>query len=174
MMRMIKPASPLFLFFCVFLFSCTKEPPAEAALAGDPVFYASQTDEALREIGRRARETLPVFIRKLQSPGKDERDFRIKYPFAADPGSGISYEHLWLGDISFKDGLYYGTILNQPYHVTGLKAGDLTAFSMDTISDWMYTRGDAIVGGLSAKYLIERIPELDRDADISAYYRRFR
>jgi uncharacterized protein YegJ (DUF2314 family) len=45
---------------------------------------------------------------------------------------------------------------------------------MDTISDWMYTRGEAVIGGLSVKYLIERIPELDRDADISAYYRRFR
>lgn len=139
----------------------------------DPVLYASQSDERLAEISRRARETLPVFIRKLQTPAEDEGNFRIKYPFAADPGSGLSREHLWLGDITFKDGLYYGTILNEPYYITGLKAGDVTVFDIETISDWMYTRGEAIIGGLSVKYLIERIPELDRDAGISAYYRRF-
>jgi uncharacterized protein YegJ (DUF2314 family) len=169
---MIKRAL-LLLIPGLLLFSCGSGGPAEPAGVRDPVLYAGQSDEALKEISRRARETLPVFIRKLQNPAEDEGNFRIKYPFASDPGSGFGHEHLWLGNITFKDGRYYGTILNKPYYIAGFSAGDLTAFDIDSISDWMYTKGNAILGGLSTKYLIERIPELDRDAETSAYYRRF-
>jgi uncharacterized protein YegJ (DUF2314 family) len=169
---MIKRAL-LLLIPVLVLFSCGSGSPAEPAGVRDPVLYVGQSDEALKEISRWARETLPVFIRKLQNPAEDEGNFRIKYPFASDPGSGFGHEHLWLGNITFKDGRYYGTILNKPYYIMGLNAGDLTAFDIDSISDWMYTKGNAILGGRSTKYLIERIPELDRDAETSAYYRRF-
>jgi uncharacterized protein YegJ (DUF2314 family) len=165
--------SLLLLFPVVFLCSCGGDASSGSAALRDPVLYASQSDEALGEISRRARESLPVFIRRLQNPAGDEGNFCVKYPFASDPESGFSHEHLWLGDISFKDGLYYGTVLNRPYYVTGLGLGDLTVFDIDAISDWMYTKGEAVIGGLSIKYLIEGIPELDRDAGMSAYYRRF-
>jgi uncharacterized protein YegJ (DUF2314 family) len=171
---MIKAVPALLLVSALLLCSCGRDVPPEAAAMEDPVLYANQSDEALQEISRRARETLPVFIRQLQDPGQDEQDFRVKYPFPSDPGSGFNREHLWLGNITFKDGLYYGTILNKPYYIAGLNIGDVTAFTIDDISDWMYTKGDAVVGGLSIKYLIEQIPDLDRDAGMSAYYRRFR
>jgi uncharacterized protein YegJ (DUF2314 family) len=170
---MIKAAPVLLLFPALFLYSCGRDAPPEAAAMEDPVLYADQSDEALQEISRRARETLPVFIRQMQAPAKDEKDFRVKYPFPSDPGSGFSREQLWLGNITVKDGLYYGTILNKPYYIAGLNIGDVTVFTLDDISDWMYTKGDAVVGGLSIKYLIEQIPDLDRDAGMSAYYRRF-
>jgi uncharacterized protein YegJ (DUF2314 family) len=171
---MIKTAFFLLLFPALLLFSCGESVPSESAAQREPVLYADQADEALREIRRQAQETLPVFIRKLQTPTRDEKNFRIKYPFPSDPGSGFSSEHLWLGNITFKDGQYYGTVLNKPYYIKDLDTGDVTVFTIDDISDWMYTKGDAIVGGLSIKYLIEQIPELDRDAGMSAYYRRFR
>jgi uncharacterized protein YegJ (DUF2314 family) len=166
------------MFLSLLLSCCGKsDAPSTGAQrpvsAVDPVFQISGSDEQLHAIARRARETLPEFIRKLQNPGPGERDFRIKYPFRADTGSGFTDEHIWLTDITFKEGGYYGTIANQPYYVSRLNAGDQVSFYIDDISDWMYRRGEAIIGGLSIKYLIEQTPEIDRDAAASAWHARF-
>jgi uncharacterized protein YegJ (DUF2314 family) len=163
----------ILLFSVVLLFSCEKKPPIPAAPPRDPTLALSQSDGTLLEIRRRARETLPVFIRKMQNPEPGEGDFMVKYPLPADKRSGFRHEELWLGDIGFNDGRYSGVLVNQPYHVSAYRAGDRVFFAIDDVSDWMYTRDGRIVGGLSIKYLIEGIPELDRDAAASAWYERF-
>jgi uncharacterized protein YegJ (DUF2314 family) len=163
----------ILLFFAVFLFSCEKKTPGPGAIPRDPALALSQSDGTLREIGLRAREELPVFIRKMQKPGPGEGGFMVKCPFPADQGSGFRHEELWIGEIDFEDGRYSGVLINQPYHIGACRAGDRVFFSLDDISDWMYTRDGRIVGGLSVKYLIEGIPELDRDAAASAWYESF-
>jgi uncharacterized protein YegJ (DUF2314 family) len=129
--------------------------------------------EELNQIIRQARETLPEFIEKINNPGSDEGNFQVKYPFPADPGSGFSYEHIWLRDIRLQDGVYYGTISNQPYHCDGLVLDGEVPFLIENISDWMYTRGEKIIGGRSIKFLIESIPDPDRSAETAAYYEKF-
>jgi uncharacterized protein YegJ (DUF2314 family) len=116
---------------------------------------------------------MPSFLRKLQNPGPGEANFMVKCPFPADEGSGFRFEEIWLRDISFAGGVYSGALANQPYYVGPLKTGGRVSFAIDDISDWMYTKDGRIVGGLSIKYLIEGIPELDRDAAASAWYGRF-
>jgi uncharacterized protein YegJ (DUF2314 family) len=46
-------------------------------------------------------------------------------------------------------------------------------FSIEKISDWMYLKDGRIVGGESIKYLIERISETERDAELIAFYQLF-
>ena len=130
-------------------------------------------DEALNIIREKAQDAFPQFIRRLQSPSPGEDMFRVKYPFPADPGSGFTVEHLWLKDIRFRDGRYYGVVTNQPFHIAGINQGDLVPFLPDDISDWMYLKDGYIVGGLSIRYFISGIPELDRDRILSAYYQQF-
>ncbi|MDR2403709.1 MAG: DUF2314 domain-containing protein [Spirochaetaceae bacterium] len=163
----------ILLLFAVLLFSCEKKAQIPAAIPRDPTLALSQSDEILREISLRAREELPVFIRKMQNPGLGEGDFMVKHPFPADERSGFRYEELWLGEIRFDHGRYSGVLVNQPYHISAYKAGDRVFFAIDDISDWMYTQDGQIIGGDSIRYLIEGIPELDRDAATSAWYERF-
>jgi uncharacterized protein YegJ (DUF2314 family) len=109
----------------------------------------------------------------LQRPGKGERNFRVKYPFAAEEESGFRYEELWLRDITFKEGMYYGEVSNQPFHIRDLSIGSRMPFYGDTITDWMYEQDRTIVGGRSIKYLIEQTSELDRDPDLTEWLARF-
>jgi uncharacterized protein YegJ (DUF2314 family) len=127
----------------------------------------------LNQISREAREGFPDFINKMQNPGPDEGDFQVKYPFEAEPGSAFGYEHIWLKDIFFKDGRCYGTLSSRPYYLGSLRAGDIVPFEADLISDWVYVKAGKIAGGRSIQYLIEQIPEPDRDAGTRAVYRMF-
>ncbi|GHV92734.1 hypothetical protein AGMMS50268_32370 [Spirochaetia bacterium] len=138
--------------------------PAKAA-GSDPTAPLSRSDETLARIARDARDRLPLFIRRVQSPLPGDGNFRVKYPFAAKNGSGFSHEQIWLAGITFQEGRYYGIVSNSPYYVTGLKTGDRVPINIEEITDWMYTKNGVIEGGISIKYLLEQIPTPDRTAE---------
>jgi uncharacterized protein YegJ (DUF2314 family) len=156
------------LYAALILSSCEK-PPAPVPERG--AVKITRSNSELDQIILRARETVPEFIEKLNAPGEDEGNFQVKYPFKADPESGFAYEHIWLRDIRLKDGVYYGTITNQPCYCGGLTLGEVVSFSIENISDWMYTQGGTIIGGRSIKLLIEGLP--DPDAEAAAFYEKF-
>ncbi|MDR1586523.1 MAG: DUF2314 domain-containing protein, partial [Treponema sp.] len=142
-------------------------------VVSDPTLHLNQDDEALDRIARNARDTLPVFFRRLLRPAKGESNFRIKYPFKTDPGSGFDTEQLWLSGIDFRGGVYYGVLSNTPYYIASMKRGDTLPFSADEITDWMYTKDGKIIGGLSIKYLLEQIPEHERSREQRALLEMF-
>jgi uncharacterized protein YegJ (DUF2314 family) len=137
------------------------------------VIPVSPPPEELNHIICQARETIPEFIENLNHPAPDRGNFQVKYPFEADPGSGFSHEHIWLTDIRADNGSYYGTLSNEPRYCTGLIRGAEVPFLIENISDWMYTRGETIIGGRSIKFLIEGISEAERNAETAAYYKKF-
>ena len=146
---------PLFLLCAVLLLSCEKssETPVVATMS------VYQDDMEIQRIAEDARNTLPVFFRHLARAG---RDCYVKYPFAADGDGGIDREQVWLTDIQFSSGRYFGVIANAPRHLSGMNRGDRVVFDMDAITDWMYVRDGKITGGESIKYLLEKIPESRR------------
>jgi uncharacterized protein YegJ (DUF2314 family) len=121
-----------------------------------------QTDKDLAQIAEEARNTLPGFFRQLTRADTKEEHFCIKYPFKADEGSGVNMEQVWLTDIHFKNGIYYGFLASAPRHLSGMKKGDKVMFDTDTVTDWMYVRGGRIIGGDSIKYFLKKIPEDQR------------
>jgi uncharacterized protein YegJ (DUF2314 family) len=164
----------LVVFIGIFLFSCGKIPDLlvffskEAPKGGDSTFHTDSNNDEIADIALRARDTLPFFLRHLRQPGIGERDFRVKYPFPADNGSGFLYEQLWLGDIRRGEESYTGVVLNTPFYVSGLSQGDRRAFNTGEITDWMYIRKGKITGGKSIKYLLEQIPPTERNAEEQA------
>jgi uncharacterized protein YegJ (DUF2314 family) len=166
-----------FLLAALILLSCgeaARQVRGRFPAAGpDPTLHLDRDDPELRRIAEEARDTLPVFIRRLQSPLEGDGNFRIKYPFRTDDGSVFGREQLWLENIGFKDGAYHGTPANTPFYVPALKAGDTVTFQIDNITDWMYTRRGKIIGGRSIKYLLDRIPEHERDDEQRAILAMF-
>jgi uncharacterized protein YegJ (DUF2314 family) len=120
-----------------------------------------QEDEEILQIAEDARDTLPGFFRHLIRPGTGEKQFCVKYPFAMDNNSGM--EQVWLTGIYFKNGKYHGVLANSPRQLSSIKKGDTVTFEADSITDWMYVRGDKIIGGYSIKYLLEKIPVNQRN-----------
>jgi len=130
---------------------------------GESTIIADQGDLEILRIADDARAGLPEFFRRLARSETGESNFSVKYPFTADGDSGVDTEHIWLTGIHFKDGRYYGTLAGTPVYVSGIKRGDTVVFIADNITDWMYVRNGKIVGGLSIKYLLEKIPETRRN-----------
>jgi len=156
---------PLLLLCAVLFASCDKQPsPAvfdrqsEAALV-----QLDRDDGEILKIAGEARDTLPVFFRRLTGAGALKDSFYIKYPFESDAGSGVNTEQLWLTGISFKDGKYYGVLAGTPVSLSGMRKGDTVIFDTGSVTDWMYISNGKIAGGRSVKYLLEKIPEDQRD-----------
>ena len=162
-------AAVLLLLACVFLSSCEKLPlrlprlgvPLPSADGGTraETLHVDRDDEELATIALDAQESLPEFFRHFLRPAKGEQNFQVKYPFRADPDSGFANEQLWLSDIHFKGGAYYGSLANNPFYAAPMKKGDIVPFYMSQITDWMYTSNGKIIGGRSIKHLIEQIPK---------------
>jgi uncharacterized protein YegJ (DUF2314 family) len=135
------------------------------AVEADPTQHRDQADEGLSIIAENARNTLPIFFRRLQSPLRGDGNFRIKYAFKTGEGSAFSREQVWLSDIRYKDRSYSGVLVSAPYYISGLARGDRVDFNIEEVTDWMFTREGKITGGLSIKYLLEQIPEYERDEE---------
>lgn len=121
-----------------------------------------QYNPVLSAIAREARAGLPVFFRHMIRPEAGESHFYIKHPFTEFSEMGVSTEQIWLTDIRFRDGRYYGALANNPVFLSGMRRGDTVHFSADEVTDWMFLRNGEIVGGQSIKYLLQQIPEEQR------------
>jgi uncharacterized protein YegJ (DUF2314 family) len=150
-----------------------KRTPGSSGGAADLTLHLDQNDEELLRITKDARDTLPVFFRHLLRPAKGEAGFCVKYPFRTDSGSVFGMEQLWLSDITFKNGVYYGVISNIPYYIGSMKRGNTVSFSAGEITDWMYTSGGKIIGGRSIRYLLEQIPGHERSEEQRALLKMF-
>ena len=128
----------------------------------DKTVKVANEDTTMNSLIEEARATSHVFFEQMQKKENDERDFSVKYPFETDPGSKESTEHIWLINIKIKDGTYYGTISNEPYHIKKLKMMDIVAFDPTKISDWKYIKNDYLVGGKSIVYLIRNLSKEER------------
>jgi uncharacterized protein YegJ (DUF2314 family) len=165
-MRRVAPLVLLLLTPLTF-FSCGKQPPVDPVpvSAADPTRHRAQDDMELARIAENARNTLPFFFRRIQRRRAGDGNFRIKYPLRADPRSGFSREQVWLSNIRFQNGRYSGVLNNTPYYIPGLSRGDSISIDMEEITDWMFTRKGKIMGGRSIKFLLEQIPEHERDEE---------
>ena len=154
----------LCFFLCAILFlSCDKhEPDASRRYAPAAAIELEQTDEEIARIAENARRTLPIFFRNLARPETGAGDFYVKYPLTADDGSRM--EQVWLANIHFKEGEYYGALANTTMRLD-LNIGDTIVFNPDGIADWMYIKDGKIIGGRSIKYILEKIPESERNED---------
>jgi len=162
----------LFLLICALLFfSCEKQPPAGIYGPVSPAVEVGRDDSEIAKITENARRASPVFFRNLARPEKGAGDFYVKYPVTA----GDETEQVWLGGIRLKDGRYYGVLANTVKQDPsgGVKKGDTIIFDPDAITDWMYVRDGKIAGGLSIKYLLEKIPEDERGEDQKKILRMF-
>jgi len=118
-------------------------------------------DGEIMRIAENARNTLNIFFRYLSRPEAGEGNFSVKYAFQVG-GDAVSVEQVWISNITFNDGMYYGTIVNAPVYLTEVGMGDRVSFNVELITDWMFTRDGRIVGGHSIRHLLERIPEGER------------
>jgi uncharacterized protein YegJ (DUF2314 family) len=160
-------AGLLLFFLCILLFITCDRQSAQASGRQTPAetILIDQTEEELARIAENARNTLPIFLRRLARTEPGDSGFYVKYPFMTDDDSGINAEQVWLAGIHFRSGSYYGILSSTPKYFIGVKKGDTVIFDTDIITDWMYIQNGKIHGGRSIKYLLEKIPENQRSIE---------
>jgi uncharacterized protein YegJ (DUF2314 family) len=130
--------------------------------------FAAGDDAELHQAYARARETVRFFFRELSwegrriVPGLDLA--AIKAPFADGevPPDDPSIEHMWMNDVWFDGRDVHGTLLNKPFGLTSVTAGDRVAVPLTKISDWMYAVRGVVCGGFTIDTLRARMSDAER------------
>jgi uncharacterized protein YegJ (DUF2314 family) len=74
----------------------------------------------------------------------------VKSKFKTDSGS---YEHMWTGDLKFKDGVFSGALANKPADIKSLKAGDQVTIARSEVTDWIILSANGQAGGFTQAVL---------------------
>ena len=123
-------------------------------LADDPTIKFNTDDPEMNAAIQKARASLPKFWLKFTNHTIEEQGFNLKVRIVDDNGS----EHFWCGDIDGEPAKPTCVIDNEPDTVESVKMGQRIVVDPAAISDWMYTRGEKIVGGQTIKVMLPHLP----------------
>lgn len=149
----IKALVVLIIFCCV---SCKNSDKIERE--NQPTIYNVESDDKeMSEAIKKANQTLTDFNSALQNPKIEVKSLKVKFETAN------GNEHIWLSNIEYKDGKYWGILDNEPEYITEYKIGDKIEIDNSKISDWMYLENGKLFGGYTIKLLRSRMTENERN-----------
>lgn len=130
-----------------------------------PIVSVPDDDAAMSNAIAEARASVGTFIRTFQNPTEGESDFSVKVPVT----EGENTEHFWLCDLRYTNGVFVGTIGNDPETVKTVAFGQKYSVKQAEISDWLYLKGKKMVGNRTLKALFPRMPP----EEVAAMKKRF-
>jgi uncharacterized protein YegJ (DUF2314 family) len=136
-----------FTGFAALLSGCSEPRPKPETLIEH--YDESAMNKAIADAKSRVDEFIEVLARG------DADTFSVKVPITDSNGT----EHFWLTDVTYADGSFTGLIGNDPGIVENVEFGQSRTVAKDAISDWMFTRGDKIHGGLTIDPLLSTYPK---------------
>jgi uncharacterized protein YegJ (DUF2314 family) len=140
--------------------SCNDSVRKKVEREGEPdVLYVENGDDEMNSAIEKAKQTFPEFEKAFQSNNPNFENFTIKQKFQTSDGGG---EHIWIGDLKFKDGQYFGIVHNEPVDVKQIKLGDSVKISMTDMSDWMYNDGNVVKGAYTIKVLRKQMTDEEK------------
>jgi uncharacterized protein YegJ (DUF2314 family) len=122
----------------------------------DTVLFATD-DPEIAAATQEARERVPFFLEHLRNPEEDEYGFSVALSLPADGGPEGNVETLWFTDLRRSGAAWTGLLIDQPYEIASLSAGDRFEFDMDAIVDWRFVKAGTMVGGYMIRAILERI-----------------
>ena len=128
-----------------------------SVLRDNPMLYLSTMET--ERMGLLAMERLPQ-LRALFERHCERRDVRVlvKLGFPMDEGDETQREHLWFEVHGFDDERVDATLLNAPYHIAALNAGDRGHYPLSRLSDFAVVTSEGQHGP-------DRLPDLERTLD---------
>ena len=107
-----------------------------------------------------ARKTVDDFIKRFEHPQSGDENFSVKKEFK-DNGQS---EHIWITEISYKNGVFSGQVGNEPQLVSNVRFGETVSVHRKEISDWMWLTNGKMHGGYTVRALLKNMPKADADA----------
>jgi uncharacterized protein YegJ (DUF2314 family) len=122
-------------------------------------------DAEMNSAMEKARADLAPFLKALSQPSSTRDHLAIKVGFSDDYGN----EYLWLSDVRYQDGIFRGTVSNQPETVKSTYYGASVSVPAQQIADWMFIENGRLVGGYTMRVMRGRLSNEERaefDANI--------
>jgi uncharacterized protein YegJ (DUF2314 family) len=142
---------------------------AKVERVGEPTIYNVKSDDPEMDAAIRAsKATLPEFLRVFERQDTATSGFALKVHY--DDGS--EPEHLWLANLSNRNGKLYGVISNLPEFTKAVKEGETVVIDTSKVSDWQYVQNHRLVGGRTIKVLRNHLSSAERkELDASVDYK---
>lgn len=119
------------------------------ALARDDAVVLPPDPAAMEAAIRRAQETFPEFTEAFHAKAEGTHSFVVKYPIT----TGEDVEHIWAEVLAIDGATIRAALANEPVYAKHLKPRDEVTIDADDISDWLYIKGEEMVGGFTIKAL---------------------
>jgi len=114
-------------------------------------------DPRMARAKHNALQTIDEFWERYNDPADDEEDFALKVTLQSDEGP----EHIWIGEISDRNGKLFGRIVNEPI-AQELEFGQMIEFARHQICDWGYVKADRMIGNFSVAVMLSDLSEKKR------------
>ena len=125
--------------------------PPDTAVPGG--YDQAEMDAAIA----RARREVDNFIAVLER--RQGSDFDVKVPIT-DKGKT---EHFWVTDVTYQNGVFAGTIGNDPAVVTNVRYGQPWRATKAEISDWCFMRDGKMHGNYTMRPLLKTLSKEQAD-----------
>ena len=112
---------------------------------GDRSGTAGMDDPGMQKAISQARDSVDGFIQKMKSPDLTRQYASVKVKLT----EGDKSECIWLSELQFRDGNFYGKIASAPQILNKWLIGDTIAVLPEEIIDWIYVGGETRLGGFT-------------------------
>ncbi|HVT12534.1 MAG TPA: DUF2314 domain-containing protein [Fimbriimonadaceae bacterium] len=134
---------------------CANGPNAPAPQRLSQTSASSRVDTDDPEMAQaitKAKQTLDEFLARLQHPQRNEV-FSVQSAFKTPSGPP---EYLWLGDVTYKDGVFEGAVNTKPQRALTPKYGETAKVKKEDVTDWMILKSGKSEGGFTVDLLLKR------------------
>jgi uncharacterized protein YegJ (DUF2314 family) len=134
----------------------------------DELTFVPEDDSAMVAAITRVRSTVATFVQRLSHRTGNRSFASVKLPLR----EGETVEHVWISDVRFDGGRFYGRIDNDVQSVKGWRLGDTVSVPADSISDWLIVDDSVASGGYSIRVLHDKMSTRERaEWDAASPYR---
>jgi uncharacterized protein YegJ (DUF2314 family) len=116
---------------------------------------------------KKARATLPVFLKLALAPPPSIRGFAVK--IGIPYGDRNDAEFFWMSPFKPEGDKYVGSINNTPRFAKTVKLGQVIQFTESEIVDWLYQENGRIIGNYTACAFLKREPPEQAAAFMKQY-----
>ena len=147
------------LSLLILLLNCQKKQEHLKRVGEPDVVFFDDSDRDMNNAVDLAKNTFHDFEKAILSDNLDYSNFTIKQRFATEDGNG---EHIWIREIEYEDGRYFGIVDNVPVSLKQIQVEDTIEVSKKDISDWMYYDKNIVKGAYTVKVLRKQMSDEEK------------
>jgi uncharacterized protein YegJ (DUF2314 family) len=123
----------------------------------DPVIMVDSDDAAMKAAFVKAKSQTDDFIKIMQSGTVSGCSVKVGIT------DNKQTEFFWLDDLTYTNGVFSGTIDNDPELVKNVKIGQKYDVKKEDIVDWLYMKDGKMYGNYTVRVLLPKLSKEDAD-----------